>query len=167
MSDDFQREPQSAVFQTEATASRSGFRAGRCALWWLAGLLVVGLPLAGKWARRNQPPRCTLDGLAIEAAYRARVVDRSGKSHSFCCIGCAARWLERQPDPPAAVYVTDEAGGGEVEAASATFVRSTVVTSPITRNHIHAFRHADDAEKHALDFDGWVLPAHERPFHGP
>ena len=74
----------------------------------LAGLvLVVGLPLAGRWARRQAGPRCTLDGLAIEPVYRVRVVDRAGGEHVFCCVRCAGRWLARQAERPATVYVTE------------------------------------------------------------
>ena len=131
----------------------------------LAGLLVVvGLPLAGKWARRGAGPRCELNGLAIQPLYQVRVVDRAGASHRFCCARCAARWLARQEDRPRAVYVTDEAGGAEIDCRAAWFVRSTVVTNPITGNRIHAFRGRADAEEHARAYNGEVLTGVERPF---
>jgi hypothetical protein len=134
-------------------------------LLFLAGLLVVvGLPLAGKWARRGAGPRCELDGLTIEPLYRVRVVDRAGGSHPFCCARCAARWLARQGDRPQAVYVTDEAGGAEVDSRSAFFVRSTVVTNPLTRNRVHAFRDRADAEAHVRAYGGEALTGVERPF---
>jgi hypothetical protein len=135
------------------------------ALLLLAGaLLVVGLPLAGKWARRHDGPRCELDGLKIEPLYRVRVVDAGGADHLFCCVRCARRWAERQADSPRAVYVTDEAGGREVEAGAAYFVQSLVVTNPVTGNRVHAFRDRADADAHARAFRGAVLTGEERPF---
>jgi hypothetical protein len=138
------------------------------ASYWIAGLLgllvVVGLPLAGHWARRPPERRCALDGGPLEPHYRVRVVDAEGSACEFCCIRCAEIWLGRQRQPPQAVYVTDEASGQEVEVASAYFVRSLVVTTPTTGNRIHAFRHRADAEKHAAAFGGRVLQGPERPF---
>jgi hypothetical protein len=131
----------------------------------LAGLVVVvGLPLAGTWARRHAAPRCELDGQWIEPTYQVRVVDGAGRSHRFCCVRCARRWLGRQDEAPAAVYVTDEAGGGEVDARSATFVRSKVVTNAVTGNRVHAFRDRADAEEHARDRGGTLLEGVSRPF---
>ena len=130
----------------------------------VAGLLVVvGLPLAGKWARRHAPPRCARDGLPIEASYRVRVEVRGGESLEFCCVECAVRWHEHQSERPA-VYVTDEAGGGEIDARSAHFVRSMVVTNPVTGNRVHAFRDRAAAEEHARIFHGRVLRGADRPF---
>jgi nitrous oxide reductase accessory protein NosL len=130
----------------------------------LIGLLVVvGLPLGGKWSRRHQPPHCEFDGLNIEPRYRARVVDRAGGSHAFCCIRCAGRWLARQEENAAAVYVTDERHGTEIDATAAWFARSTVVTNPITGNRVHAFREQADAEAHIREFRGRVLSGAERP----
>jgi hypothetical protein len=131
----------------------------------LAGLvLIVGLPLAGRWARRQAEPRCALDGLVIEPLYRVRVVDRAGGSHVFCCIRCAGRWLARQAERPAAVYVTDEASREEIDAAAAHFVQSTVVTNPVTGSRTHVFRNLTDAEEHARLYAGWLLTGAERPF---
>lgn len=130
-----------------------------------AGLLVaVGLPLAGTWARHHEPPRCELEGLPIEPAYRGRVVDGSGGSHLFCCVPCARRWLEQRGGGAEAVYVTDEASGAEIDARSAFFVQSPVVTNPVTGNRTHVFRDRADAEAHARTFGGLVLAGADRPF---
>jgi hypothetical protein len=135
------------------------------ALLVLVGLVIVaGVPLAGKWARRRSDPCCDFDGLRIEPLYRVRVVDRSGGSHDFCCVRCADLWLARHGEEPAAVYVMDEADGGEIDARSATFVRSTAVTNPITGNRVHAFRDRTAAEEHVAAFGGEVLTGAERPF---
>jgi hypothetical protein len=131
----------------------------------LAGLaVIVGLPFLGKWARRSPGERCALDGMAINPVYRVRVVDEQGQDHTFCCIHCATVWLGRQPAAPRAVYVTDEVSGQEVEAASAWFVRSLVVTVPHTGNDIHAFRTQADAARHASTAHGTVLEDSDRPF---
>jgi hypothetical protein len=137
----------------------------RSRLLLIAGLmLVVGLPLAGWWARRQAPPRCSLDGLAIEPLYRVRVVDQEGGSHLFCCVRCAVRWLSRQPERPAGIYVTDEVSREEIDAASACFVESAVVTNPVTGNRTHVFRSQADAEEHARLYAGWHVTGTERPF---
>ena len=52
----------------------------------------------------------------------------------------------------------------EVDAASAWFVRSQVVTNPVTGNRVHAFRNPDDARRHAEAFGGVLLSGAERPF---
>jgi hypothetical protein len=126
-------------------------------------LVVVGLPLLGKWARRHQPPRCELTGLRIESPYQVRVVDQAGRSHRFCCVRCARRWLARQADRPQAVYVTDEGSGAEIDARSAYFV-SAVVTNRITRNRVHAFRDRAEAEKYARAPGARALTGDDRPF---
>jgi hypothetical protein len=125
----------------------------------LAGLLVVvGLPVAGWWARRPAAPRCAFDGLKIDPLYRVRVVDAAGVSHPFCCVRCAGAWVARQGGRPTAVYVTDEAGGAEIDSRSACFVLSAVVTNPVTGNRVHSFRDRADAEAHARAFGGWITP---------
>jgi hypothetical protein len=129
----------------------------------LTGLsLVVGLPLAGRWARRAAEPRCEFDGRKIEAVYRARVV-QGGRSRDFCSVGCACVWLNRHRHKPEAVYLTDEAGGGEIDAPSAHLVRSNVVTNPVTGDRTHAFARREDAEEHARAFAGWLLTGSELP----
>jgi hypothetical protein len=131
----------------------------------LAGLLVVvGLPVAGKWLRRAREPRCTLEGLKIEPLYRVRVVDEGGGSHCFCCIHCAGLWLARRGVRPRAVYVIDETSGQEMDFRAASFVQSAVVTNPITGNCVHAFRDPAEAEEHLRTFGGSLLTGAERPF---
>jgi hypothetical protein len=129
-------------------------------------LVVVGLPLAGKWARRSTVPACALDGARINPLYRVRVVDAQGRDQEFCCIHCAELWCGQQTDRPRAVFVTDEVTGQEIDAASAWFVRSQVVTVPHTGNRIHAFRDRADAARHADAAHGLLLSDAEKPF-GP
>jgi hypothetical protein len=137
---------------------------------WLlvaAGLLVVvGLPLAGKWARRRPAHACALDGAAINPLYRVRIVDAEGREQDFCCILCATAWLRQRTAAPHAVLVTDEITGQEIDAASAWYVRSLVVTVAHTGNRIHVFRNQADAARHADSAAGQILPDAENPF-GP
>jgi hypothetical protein len=127
-------------------------------------LIVVGLPLAGHWARSTSAARCALDGVAIDRLYQVRVVDADGHDHVFCCIHCATTWLGRQSESPRRVFVTDEVTGQELDAASAWFVRSLVVTSPHTGNRVHVFAHRADALRHAAAAPGTVLRGSENPF---
>jgi hypothetical protein len=134
---------------------------------WVRGLIVlavvVGLPLAGHWARSHRDPGCALDGTRVAPEYRVEVVDAGGRAHVFCCPICARTWLRRQGEPPCSVTVTDEVSGRPVDAAAAWYVRSSVVTVPLTGNSIHAFRDRADAERHAAERNGTVLPESERP----
>jgi hypothetical protein len=139
----------------------------RSSRWLLvaAGLLViVGLPLAGKWARRRPAHPCALDGAAIDPLYRVHIVDAQGHDQEFCCIHCASAWLSQRTAAPRAVFVTDEVSGQEIDAASAWFVRSLVVTVAHTGNRIHAFRDQADAVRHADSAHGQILPEAEKPF---
>lgn len=126
--------------------------------------VIVGLPLAGHWARCSPAQRCALDGVAIDPRYGARIVDAAGQEHSFCCIECARLWLRQQQAAPRTVYVTDEVSGDEIDAAQAWLVRSQVVSVAATQNQLHAFRSRDDAERHARAALGRVLTADEDPF---
>jgi hypothetical protein len=139
--------------------------------WWkaagallLALAVVVGLPVVGHRLRRPAGPTCALDGVAIDPRYRVEVGDGRGAEHAFCCPRCAVLWLRRQPESGYTVSVTDEVSGERIDAATAWFVRSPVVTSPATGNRLHAFRRRADAEEHARTFGGAVLSESERPF---
>jgi hypothetical protein len=135
---------------------------------WITGLvylLVLSvLPLAGHWARSGAERTCAHDGGVIRPEYRVRIVDEHGCDVVFCCIHCAEAWLKQQKANPKAVWVTDETSGEEIEAGSAYFVRSMVVTNSSTLNRIHAFRTESDAEEHARNSAGLMLDNAERPF---
>jgi hypothetical protein len=139
----------------------------RSVRWLLAaaGLaVIVGLPLAGKWARRRPVDACALDGAAVDPRFRVRIVGAQGHDREFCCIQCATAWLAQQPAAPRAVFVTDEVSGQEIDPASAWFVRSGVVTVPHTGNQIHVFRDRADAARHAESGHGEILTEAEKPF---
>jgi hypothetical protein len=127
-------------------------------------VIVIGLPLFGKWVRQHQSLRCSLDGLPINMTYRVRMVNREGESRSFCCIRCARLWMDRQQDPPSAIFVTNETDGMEIDARSAYFVESRVTTNSITGNRIHAFREMTDAMNHRGTFRGELMTGKHHPF---
>jgi len=135
---------------------------------WIIGLAFVcvlaALPLAGHWARRGAAQSCAFDGAIIDPIYRVRVGDADGQDLEFCCIGCAEQWLGRAVRQPRAILVTDEVGGEALDAATAFFVRSRVVTQRTTGNRIHAFRTRGDAEHHAASVSGRILDGSDRPF---
>ncbi|HEV3344891.1 MAG TPA: nitrous oxide reductase accessory protein NosL [Pirellulales bacterium] len=135
--------------------------------WWASTLVAVSavlLPWFGTWSRRQKLPQCALDGIAIVPIYAVEVVDADRQKHCFCCLRCAEYWLAQEPSPPSAVYVTDEVSGQPIDASEAFFVRSPVVTNPVTGNRIHAFEKHSDADDHAAQFRGRLLTAGERPF---
>jgi hypothetical protein len=133
--------------------------------WGVLGLVVVvGLPLAGYWSRRQADPGCALDGTKINPYYRVDITDAEGRTYSFCCIRCAEMWLERQSAPVRAITVTDEHSGQPIDAGKAFFVRSLAVNMKTTGNRIHVFGNRDDAEKHAATYSGTILSGAERPF---
>jgi len=136
--------------------------------YWLSALaglaVVVTLALVAHWARGRPAQGCALDGAKIDPVYRVEIVDGQGQGHDFCCLVCARLWLDRQTTRPQAIRVTDEASGETIDAATAFFVRSSVVTRPTTGNRVHVFRNRSDAEKHADLFGGFVLPEAEGPF---
>ena len=134
---------------------------------WVVGLggLVVAavLPVLAHRARRQTEPACALDGGGIVPDYRVEIIDAGGGRHEFCCLSCAATWLQNEPAAPRSVTVVDEASGAPLDAAVAWYVRSSVVTTPVTGNRVHVFRSRADAEHHADRFGGVVLLPSENP----
>jgi nitrous oxide reductase accessory protein NosL len=134
----------------------------------LVGLVAaVVLPVAGNWARHRAGGTCALDGMTIDPVYRVEIVDFRGHAEPFCCLKCAEIWLKNRPGQTRAIRVTDEASGEAIDADTAFFVRSFVVTTPTTGNRVHVFRNRADAEKHAAAHAGIVLSESERPLPRP
>ena len=134
---------------------------------WIIGLIglvvVAALPVAGHWIRGQRTGRCAFDGMPIEPIWRVRMLNRQGAADEFCCIRCAELWLERGNLVPAAIYVTDEVTGREIDSSLAYFVRSSVVTTPHTNNRIHVFQEKAESEKHAMSARGKVLRDIDKP----
>lgn len=121
-------------------------------LWLTAAVtlfVAAVLPLIGHTVRGKNPARCHWDGLPVDSVFRVRVATSPDVSYSFCCVLCAAAWIDRSAAAVSHIYVTDESSGIEVNAVQAFFVRSTVPTNAITGNRWHTFRTSADALRHA------------------
>ncbi len=133
-------------------------------IWALTALLAIGaLPLLAD-ALRSRGERCTLDGVEVRAAFRARIITRDGDGHSFCGVRCARAWLQRSGVEPQAVRVTDCATGRELDAQDAWFVLSLSVWGEGAPDFIRVFAAEDDAQRHAEAHGGEVLADGKRPF---
>jgi hypothetical protein len=130
----------------------------------VALVVVAGLPVMARWSRQQAGDRCALDGRSIEPRFQVRIAATGAPVRRFCCIRCAEAWLSHQDRRPAAVLVTDEESGQELDAAGAFFVRSTVVSNASTGNRIHVFKDLDAAEAHRALAGGTMLRGPERPF---
>jgi len=93
-------------------------------------------------------------------------VEEGGVERSFCCVGCAERWLATTGAGPVRVVVTDSSTGAAVDAGCAWFVRSTVLAQPATGDRVHAFARKEDALRHAEAYRGSLLSGKESPFGG-
>ena len=132
-------------------------------IWVFVALLAIGaLPLLAD-ALRSRSERCTLDGVEVQAAFRARIITRDG-GHSFCGVRCARAWLGRSGVEPQAVRVTDCATGRELDAQDAWFVLSLSVWGEGTPDFIRVFAAEEDAQRHADAHGGEVLADGKRPF---
>ena len=137
----------------------------RSLLLVVAGLAAAAaLPLAAKAMRGASGERCALNGVLLDPHYAVRVADSGGgASRRFCCVGCAAAWLAREPRTSRTVSVVDEESGREIDARTAWFVRSRVVAVAATESRIHTFATEAAARRHAEDFSGTVLSGDDLP----
>lgn len=127
-------------------------------------LIVIGLPFLGTWLRRQSDEGCALDGIRIDPVFAVRIIDAHEVEARFCCLQCAVWWVQRRGEKPRQVFVTDEASGHWLDAESAYFVRSGVVTNATTGNRVHTFQSRLDAERHASGSRGTILTGSARPF---
>lgn len=127
-------------------------------------LIVISLPILGTWMRRQSSSGCALDGLSIDPVYEVRISAADGDEQRFCCLQCAEWWSRRRGKTPTRVLVTDEATGHRIDAHSAFFVRSGVITNASTGNRVHAFQSQADAQRHATECRGTLLSGSSRPF---
>ena len=129
----------------------------------LALAAVAALPLVAERVRTGGET-CAFDGVAVHAAYRARVMGADGVARSFCGVRCAEAWLAREGGAPARVFVTDCASGREVDAEGATYLRSVATWQDGAPDTVRVFAQREDAERHARAYGGVVLRGEERPF---
>ena len=135
--------------------------------WWaaLAGLVTVStLPFVGQSIREDARPRCRWDGRVIDTLFRVSVHDNTGGNSGFCDVGCARSWVGRHLSSVQTIQVTDEDSGEMLDAGQAFFVRSSIVTNPITGNRWHVFRDRDRANQHARESRGRLMLGADHPF---
>lgn len=131
-----------------------------------AAVFAVGaIPLAGPALRGPRGPRCALDGVTLVGAPAVRIeTGDAARAPTFCCVGCAEKWVSALAVRPHTVLVTDETTGNLVPASQAWFVRSRVASQPATSDHVHAFSLREEAERHAAAYRGTILNGPARPF---
>ncbi len=129
--------------------------------WPLAYLILMGLvALASSlWQNGGASECCEMDGQKLSPALRVDLTMPDGTSHAFCTIACAHSWLANQPDTtPREATVRDAITGEPVDAYTAFFVQSKLVTNRASANNIHAFRFRTDAMEHIRQFGGRLVP---------
>ena len=137
----------------------------RASVLCVLGLAIAAtLPVAGAWFRPLPTARCARDGVALESAPIATVIDAAGAHKEFCSIACADAWAALRARSVARIVVRDADTGAEIDAADAWYVRSSIVVSPATGDRVHAFSSRSAAESHAAAFRGMLLPSGELPF---
>lgn len=106
-------------------------------------------------------PRCALDGFSIDPLYEVTIIRKHETPYNFSCILSAQIWLTENAGQLSSVWVTDEVTGKKIKAELAYYVESDVVTTPHTRNRIHAFAGEKAAKLHAWRYKGKFV---ENPF---
>ncbi len=134
---------------------------------WLPGaaalLAIAALPLV---AERLRAPveRCEMDGVALAPSFRVRVLGEDGEAHAFCGVTCAQAYVERRGVEPREILVM--AGGREIDADTAWFVRTVANRSNGAPDGLRVFAARDDALRHVAAYGGTVLAGADRPFGG-
>lgn len=126
---------------------------------------AVFIVLCGVWAflsaqhtENSGRALCAFDGLEILPLYRVEVRLPDKSLSMFCGIACAKQWLQDSGAKSAVVTVADEATGKQIPADKAFFVKSKVITNRSTGNNLHSFEKREDAEKHAREYRGDLVP---------
>jgi len=136
--------------------------------WWYTALLglfaAALLPWIAHQIRRFPQNRCALDGAEVDPAVAVHIVSRQDGLSQFCSITCAERWLRASRVLPLEIRVVDESTGIELNTADAFYVRSQIVAHAPTRERRHVFGSLEEAQRHADDHFGRILPQDERPF---
>jgi hypothetical protein len=128
--------------------------------WPLTYLILMGLVALASSLGRNYgaTETCEMDGQELSPALRVDLTMADGTSHAFCTIACAHRWLAHQPNTtPKQATIRDAITGEPVDAYTAFFVQSTLVTNRANANNIHAFRFRTDAMEHIRQFGGQLI----------
>ena len=140
--------PDSRSRFADAPPARGRWKA--LAVWFL---FVTLLAVFGRWqVARARTDRCSLDGSRITPIYRVDLMAGEKIERSFCCLRCAQDW----PQGAGHGYwrVRDEVTGQLLDAATACFVESSVVTVPSRQCRTHVFKDWAAAMAHAAEYGG-------------
>jgi ABC-type nitrate/sulfonate/bicarbonate transport system substrate-binding protein len=124
----------------------------------VSGILRKKSVHVGKDVEPGTVLRCAYDGTRINPLYQVDAYLGDDTVARFCSIANAMRWLENNRDKVLYFTVVDEATGQKFDSSLGHFVESDVVTVPEVKNRLHVFFSRGDAEKHAEQFNGRILP---------
>lgn len=128
--------------------------------WIIVAFPVIGAIAAiGGLMKGHMAARCDYDGTWIQPIYEVdfEFEDRSIKR--FCSVVCASMDLKDEEKKLKYVTVVDEASGKRIDHSLALFVESDVITIPHVKNRVHVFAEKADAERHARQFNGKLIPS--------
>jgi copper chaperone NosL len=94
--------------------------------------------------------------IVSDARYAAGYTDEDGMTAAFDDIGCMAEYIREHGKPPYVLWVSDYKSGEWVRAASAWFVRSDDVVTPMGSG-IVAVSNESGARELAAKLSGTVL----------
>lgn len=100
---------------------------------------------------------CAFCRMAVsQSPFAAEIIDSSGAVHKFDDIGCMVHFSEQRKARPTAVFVVDYGTRQWLDAASARFIHSERLQTPMLGGFA-AFGDATDAETAARKFQASVL----------
>ncbi len=128
-------------------------------VWIIVVLVFIGAIAAiGGLMKGHMAARCDYDGTRIQPIYEVDFEFEDGSMKRFCSIICALMDLKDEGKKLKYITVVDEVSGKKIDDSLATFVESDVITIPHVKNRIHAFAEKSDAERHAHQFNGKLIP---------
>jgi hypothetical protein len=120
---------------------------------WLAAVLSVVL------AHERGGKLCALDSVPLKPEFQVDVVFADGTEKSFCNPLCAAGYIREGKGAARSITVRDENTGKLLDAESAIYVESEVFTHRESASRIHVFSNRADAEEHAQQYRGAIIPS--------
>jgi len=128
-------------------------------VWIIVILLVIGVIAAiGGLMKGRMAARCDYDGTRIQPIYEVDFEFEDGSIKRFCSIVCSLMDLKDEKKKLKYITVVDEVSGKKIDDSLAFFVESDVIAIPHVKNRIHVFAEKADAERHASQFDGKLIP---------
>jgi hypothetical protein len=106
---------------------------------------------------------CAQDAVPLKPEYQVEARFAGGEVRRFCNVGCAAAYLKEKRREAEAISVRDEVTSAPLDSEAAVYVESEVFTHRESSNRIHVFAVPSDAERHAGEYNGTIIP---NPFAG-